>query len=738
MARDFVWAVDENGKPCKCYAKPENRGKGRCNHRFHAEPGEDQKEFFSKLGLDSQTLVDAFSVKENSASEEAPEIHIEDLPNYDDMIKNVVHITDTSYEDISSGIEEDVINNSYYHRTMFKGAEVTATQETDPDNPEQLVVHVKFVDEDGSEFNQDIHFPKPNERGEYMINGKPYRFIPTLEKNKADISKNAKSGNIYLRGMDRSSDTVIYPDKGVFCVKTYDENGRYTYNKDLPIEELDKFFAGKDTNLSDPVKESLKKLHPGVYEKYSNGGINAILSVEPEALNDLDNRRVSTYKDRVLYSVSRKFASMDSVRRKKKLHGDTYDYNVGNIDDMIKKDLVNSSYMQLADNYNPIAAMSQSQRMAWVGEGSWTGDNIVPSLRSVHPSYYGLVDPSDVSLGGKVGLSVAVKGHINKSGVIEKDEGVLTGSSFIPYMHHSDPTRAAMAISQMKEACPIIGGEDPKVSTPGWDKIKGSKLGVNMNVAYVAEGGVWEDAVVISESAAKKMTTVQTKTYNIRNMPKNLKIGTEIDRYGKIGSTEIRYGGVVKSIDGDNVTIESVYPMGVGDKLSGRHGNKGVVSEVRPDDQMPKVDGKTADLIMSPFGVAGRSNLSQVLEVNDGDQSKKRRIDYKGHIMEGTGGTQFIMRINQIAEKKLITNADKRGEDKEYKSRQGEMESILLSTSPARLRILEHLRNQEANDTENKLDATLKSAGIQFIGVNAANEENSPEMYPSPVIPNRG
>lgn len=49
--REFVWAIDENGKPCKCFAKPENRGKKNCKHQDHAEPGQSPKEFFKQHGV---------------------------------------------------------------------------------------------------------------------------------------------------------------------------------------------------------------------------------------------------------------------------------------------------------------------------------------------------------------------------------------------------------------------------------------------------------------------------------------------------------------------------------------------------------------------------------------------------------------------------------------------------------------------------------------------------------------
>ena len=48
MTKEYVWAIDEDGKPCKCYAKPENRGKGRCPHKFHAEENETVQQLISR------------------------------------------------------------------------------------------------------------------------------------------------------------------------------------------------------------------------------------------------------------------------------------------------------------------------------------------------------------------------------------------------------------------------------------------------------------------------------------------------------------------------------------------------------------------------------------------------------------------------------------------------------------------------------------------------------------------
>ena len=55
--------------------------------------------------------------------------------------------------------------------------------------------------------------------------------------------------------------------------------------------------------------------------------------------------------------------------------------------------------------------------------------------------------------------------------------------------------------------------------------------------------------------------------------------------------------------------------ISVGDKMSGRHGNKGVISRILPEEDMPFLpDGLLVDIVLNPLGVPSRMNLGQVLE----------------------------------------------------------------------------------------------------------------------------
>ncbi len=74
--------------------------------------------------------------------------------------------------------------------------------------------------------------------------------------------------------------------------------------------------------------------------------------------------------------------------------------------------------------------------------------------------------------------------------------------------------------------------------------------------------------------------------------------------------------GVIKRI---HVEVAQVRNISVGDKLAGRHGNKGVISVILPEEDMPYMaDGTPVDVILTPLGVPSRMNLGQILELHLG------------------------------------------------------------------------------------------------------------------------
>jgi len=98
--------------------------------------------------------------------------------------------------------------------------------------------------------------------------------------------------------------------------------------------------------------------------------------------------------------------------------------------------------------------------------------------------------------------------------------------------------------------------------------------------------------------------------------------------------------GVIKTIQ---VSIAQLRKIQVGDKLSGRHGNKGVISAILPEEEMPFLpDGRRVDMVLSPLGILSRMNIGQVLETHLGWAAQK--LGYKAAIPAMAGPTENVIK----------------------------------------------------------------------------------------------
>jgi DNA-directed RNA polymerase subunit beta len=145
--------------------------------------------------------------------------------------------------------------------------------------------------------------------------------------------------------------------------------------------------------------------------------------------------------------------------------------------------------------------------------------------------------------------------------------------------------------------------------------------------------------------------------------------------------------GVIKQIQ---VSIAQLRKISVGDKLAGRHGNKGVISRIAPVEDMPYLpDGTPVDVILNPLGVVSRMNIGQILETHLGwaasklgykvatpvldgvsektikEELKKANLPEDGKIRlidgktgeyfdnKSTVGVMYIMKLNHLVEDKI-------------------------------------------------------------------------------------
>lgn len=205
-------------------------------------------------------------------------------------------------------------------------------------------------------------------------------------------------------------------------------------------------------------------------------------------------------------------------------------------------------------------------------------------------------------------------------------------------------------------------------------------LGVNLTTAYMPwEGYNFEDGLVISEDAAKKLTSMHLYEEDMEYsdddiISKNTFVAHSPSRYKNDQLSNITDDGIIaegsvvktgdplvlmlskrkmtneaemlkridkalvqpfvaKPLEWDHIAdgvvtkvvkvantikiyVKTEEPANIGDKLAGRHGNKGVITKIIPTEQMPRTVGGTAiDIMYSPSAVVGRTNVGQLHEI---------------------------------------------------------------------------------------------------------------------------
>jgi DNA-directed RNA polymerase subunit beta' len=244
-------------------------------------------------------------------------------------------------------------------------------------------------------------------------------------------------------------------------------------------------------------------------------------------------------------------------------------------------------------------------------------------------------------------------------------------------------------------------------------------LGTNLRVAYIPYKGYnFEDGVVISESAAKKLTSehmhkpeVSLDKGVITNPRKFLvqhpdtfgqsqfkkldddgvvRVGQKVqtgdplvlamrpfqakDRMslqaigralsGRHTDVTLRWqsdhpGEVVavhKDKDKIVVHVRTQEPMQVGDKIAGRHGNKGIVTKIVPDKMMPHTpDGKHIEIALNPSGVPGRMNVGQVLETAAAKIAEKTG---KTYVVENFSGDDQLAKVKKELKSAGLTDQE--------------------------------------------------------------------------------
>ncbi|WCJ59556.1 DNA-directed RNA polymerase subunit beta [Fontisphaera persica] len=106
--------------------------------------------------------------------------------------------------------------------------------------------------------------------------------------------------------------------------------------------------------------------------------------------------------------------------------------------------------------------------------------------------------------------------------------------------------------------------------------------------------------------------------------------------------------GIIKMV---KVYIASKRKLSVGDKMAGRHGNKGVVAKIVPEEDMPFLaDGTPVDIVLNPLGVPSRMNVGQVLETHLGYAARLLGLKFATPVFDGIKEKDIWEFIKQAAQ----------------------------------------------------------------------------------------
>ena len=136
-------------------------------------------------------------------------------------------------------------------------------------------------------------------------------------------------------------------------------------------------------------------------------------------------------------------------------------------------------------------------------------------------------------------------------------------------------------------------------------------------------------------------TTVNNYTLEVKKADANIKR----ERSNLTNGDEITQPGVIQMA---KVYIAKKRKLKVGDKMAGRHGNKGIVAKVVRDEDMPFLeDGTIVDICLNPLGVPSRMNLGQIYETVLGWAGKELGLKFATPIFDGAS----LEQINEYTDK---------------------------------------------------------------------------------------
>ena len=221
-------------------------------------------------------------------------------------------------------------------------------------------------------------------------------------------------------------------------------------------------------------------------------------------------------------------------------------------------------------------------------------------------------DVKDTSLRLPPGVSGTVVEARVFSRRVDKDERSLSNERMqIEQLHIDMEDERFILESSFKESLKSL--QDQKFQS-GKVKLKKNEKLSNETLADISLNDL--KSISISDDAVMKKIEMLNEAFDKSLDLLNKTFQTKVD---KVQSGDELLPGVMKLV---KVFVAVKRQLAPGDKMAGRHGNKGVISRIIPVEDMPYMeDGTPVDIVLNPLGVPSRMNVGQILETHLGAAS---------------------------------------------------------------------------------------------------------------------
>jgi DNA-directed RNA polymerase subunit beta len=187
-------------------------------------------------------------------------------------------------------------------------------------------------------------------------------------------------------------------------------------------------------------------------------------------------------------------------------------------------------------------------------------------------------------------------------------------------------------------------------------------------VALALKSGTVEEAIPAGQKLDRafltsfKLATLDLKTFRVENKAANERLRRVIDaaseekarleeraeeRIDRILQPDELPPGVIQLV---KVYLAEKRKISVGDKMAGRHGNKGIVARIVPEEDMPFLpDGRPVDIVLNPLGVPSRMNVGQILETHLGWAARLLGFYAKTPVFQGANEREIGLLLKLAA-----------------------------------------------------------------------------------------